>query len=546
MTQPLNLDPLQPQLSNANLGLLDGNGPGDLSYNEYNPLFTRNGMALQIDAAAAEQGTWSEDVIVAGLFNKFAFSLGQFHTETDGFRANADYEQDIVNAFTQFAFSENTSFQFEISQNEEFKGDVIQRMIPSLLNDPNLKINSETTDYRLGLNHTLSPRFQLLFSTSYKTKKDERKTQTPQQSEVSRSRETDIGLWDFQLNYLRDKYGYTVGASYNKDKQDATTFLNATPLIDRKETEEQARIYAYYFFQPTEPAKFTLGLTAAQDNSDSFDEEETRLFPKLGLIWHFKDQSELRLAAYRSISSSTNSSVYQTLEPTHISGFNQVYDEFRQSTAWNYGLAFIQDISPQLSAGLQVIQRDGKTPFKLTDLTSTPFASVIKDIEFTETQASGWLYWTPLTTWGISLEYHYNDLENVDNFDIAGFVGIAPDGVLSLETHTVPIALNYYHPSGWSGHIASTYYKQKGQFLSGLFGSTPQSAEDDFWLTDLSLSYRLPKNYGVLSIGAKNIFDKKFNFEDRNSYDSQEIDSASPSSLSSERLFFGQISINFR
>ena len=37
---------------------------------------------------------------------------------------------------------------------------------------------------------------------------------------------------------------------------------------------------------------------------------------------------------------------------------------------------------------------------------------------------------------------------------------------------------------------------------------------DTFWLVDASIGYRLPKRYGLISVEAKNLFDKNFRFQD--------------------------------
>ena len=38
--------------------------------------------------------------------------------------------------------------------------------------------------------------------------------------------------------------------------------------------------------------------------------------------------------------------------------------------------------------------------------------------------------------------------------------------------------------------------------------------EDRFWLCDLSVGYRLPRRYGIISLDAKNVFDEEFKFHD--------------------------------
>ncbi|MGH8646634.1 MAG: FecR domain-containing protein [Gammaproteobacteria bacterium] len=46
LLQPINITPVQPNLAESNLLLLEGSGPSSPSFNEFNPLFTRNRLAL--------------------------------------------------------------------------------------------------------------------------------------------------------------------------------------------------------------------------------------------------------------------------------------------------------------------------------------------------------------------------------------------------------------------------------------------------------------------------------------------------------------------
>jgi tetratricopeptide (TPR) repeat protein len=551
ITQPLNLDPLQPQLNNSNLGLLDGTGPGTISYNEYNPLFTRNGFALQVDGAVAEQGTWSQDVILAGLLERFAFSLGQYHTETDGFRVNADYEQDIYSAFAQFALSTSTSLQIEIGREEEDKGDVALRLLPDLLSDPTLRVTDETTSFRAGLTHEFSPSAATRIST---IQRDNEGTEITSQGEleVARDREADIDMHDFQWQQSWSGRVLLVGASYNRQRSDSLLTLNPCPpppvcQFPTSADESQGRVYGYYFFEPAAPLRLTMGATVAQDDSELFDSEDTRILPKLGAQWFVNDETTIRSAVFRSISASTPASLYQTLEPTQVAGFNQIFDEFRQTRSWNFGLALDRQTSPKLQYGANAFYRDGETPFSITDARNLPPVTSVNDVESTEKRAELWLSWLPRTDLGVSAGYRYHDYETAENLNIQGLAGFAPDGVVSLTTHHVPIAVNYYHPSGWSTRLKVSYYDQRGRFVGNQLGVPPQDGDDSFWLADLAISYRLPKRRGMISFGVRNLLDETFRFEDRDSYDALGFtSSARPSNLSENRLFFAQVSLNFR
>jgi hypothetical protein len=63
---------------------------------------------------------------------------------------------------------------------------------------------------------------------------------------------------------------------------------------------------------------------------------------------------------------------------------------------------------------------------------------------------------------------------------------------------------------------------------------TPGS--DQFWVVDASLSYRLPKRYGIIKIGVKNAFDRDFQFQD--------TDPANPS-ITPERVATATITLAF-
>src|SRR5262245_14163439 len=72
LLQPLNMTPVQPRLSEAKLGLFSS-GPASLSFNEFNPLFNRNGILFQSSAMAGENGTYSGEGVLSGIYKNAAF-----------------------------------------------------------------------------------------------------------------------------------------------------------------------------------------------------------------------------------------------------------------------------------------------------------------------------------------------------------------------------------------------------------------------------------------------------------------------------------------
>ena len=109
LLQPLNMTPIQPRLSESNLFLVSAGGPGALSFNEFNPIFNRNGFTFQGSALGGENDTYpakafspastgSQLSALAGFIFNARFSekcrSGRRHRQrlcTDGTHASDEY-----------------------------------------------------------------------------------------------------------------------------------------------------------------------------------------------------------------------------------------------------------------------------------------------------------------------------------------------------------------------------------------------------------------------------------------------------------------------
>ena len=111
LLQPINITPIQPRFAESNLFLISAQGPGTLSFNEFNPLFNRNRITLQTSALAGGNSTYAGEGILSGIYNKASLSSGGSHFQTDGWRKNADQNDDMANAFVQLELSPETSVQ---------------------------------------------------------------------------------------------------------------------------------------------------------------------------------------------------------------------------------------------------------------------------------------------------------------------------------------------------------------------------------------------------------------------------------------------------
>jgi outer membrane receptor protein involved in Fe transport len=88
--------------------------------------------------------------------------------------------------------------------------------------------------------------------------------------------------------------------------------------------------------------------------------------------------------------------------------------------------------------------------------------------------------------------------------------------------------------------LGATYVDQKVRRSEF---STQGQGDDQFFLVDVALGYRLPKRAGVLSLGINNLFDQAFNYQD-DSY-RQFRDEPAIGPYFPERTIIGRITLNF-
>ncbi|MEE4165790.1 MAG: tetratricopeptide repeat protein, partial [Desulfocapsaceae bacterium] len=131
LLQPINISPVQPQLAESNLTLLDGAGPGRASYNEYNPLFLRNRLALQVSGIAGSNDSLGDELIHSAVWDNLSYSLGQYYYRTDGIRENNDRENTIYNVYLQGMLSPRTSPMSEFRFKDSTFGDTLFSFEPT-------------------------------------------------------------------------------------------------------------------------------------------------------------------------------------------------------------------------------------------------------------------------------------------------------------------------------------------------------------------------------------------------------------------------------
>jgi hypothetical protein len=204
----------------------------------------------------------------------------------------------------------------------------------------------------------------------------------------------------------------------------------------------------------------------------------------------------------------------QTLEPTQVAGFNQFFDDANGTEAWRYGGAIDQRLTRDIFGGVEFSKRTLKVP--IVDL-SDPDNPGTREFDFDEYLARSYVFWTPHEWLALRAEYMF------ERFDLEGFTDQT-----ELDTHRVPLGINFFHPSGLGSFLTATYFNQDVKFEDARSGS------DNFWIVDAAINYRLPKRYGFITLGATNLFDKKFKYFD--------TDTANPI-IQPDRMFFARVTL---
>ena len=478
LLQPLNITPVQTQLFESNLKILEGTGPASASFNELNPLFTRNRYALQVDGVAGSNSSRGDEISLSGLYDFFSFNISKFHNETDGFRENNDINQDIYNAYLQAEINKTLNVQAEYRRRHMKQGDLSLNFDLEQF-DPLFRQEESSDIFRLGMHLTHSIRSHFLASYI--------------QKDVSRDT---LDSFSGPDDYNDEEEGYVIEAQHLFVTPDFSVIsgisrFDTEIFLDRWRVVEANSDNYYGYSQINFPDNFrwTIGISY-NTLDDDFLGDIDEYNPKLGLTWNPLPETVLRLAYFKVLR--RNLIADQTLEPTQVAGFSQFFDDINGTVSNKFGVAIDLTINRSLSLGLEYTNRKLRFPIAL-------LSGVVKE-DWEEHQYRAYLYYTLLDTFAFKTEYIF---EEFDRDIIVSFLRTPTE----MDTQTVPVSISYFNPSGFFARISNTFVKQDITSVSGATNS------DEFSVVDLSIGYRLPKRFGVIKVMMMNAFDSDFNFQ---------------------------------
>jgi tetratricopeptide (TPR) repeat protein len=521
--QPLNTTPIQPRLGESNLFVISSGGPGSLSFNEFNPLFNRNGVNLQGGGLVGENGLWTGEGVVAGIYNKVSFSVGYSQFETDGWRENAFQQDKIANVFLQLEASSSTSLQVEYRYRDQQYGDLQQKFFTDLFL-PGENHDVQRDVFRLGARHSFSPSSVLVANATYAKTDDLVTIDGFFGPETSLSSTLDQEAQGVEVQYLfrSRRVDLTTGAGYfNIDGETVQAFSFGPGIVDEAPplpgAYDHLNAYAYANVKPHPTVTLTVGGSYDKVEGDLAEDERDQFNPKVGLTWKPLPATTVRAAAFRSLKRTLITD--QTLETTQVAGFNQFFDDADLTEAWRYGGAIDQKIGTNVLAGFEYSGRDLTVPLFGLDGT-------VAQADWTERLTRAYLFATPHPWLGLRAQYIRERFERPEGLGV---------GFPELQTDRVPLGIGFFHPKGITATVTATYWNQEGQFESFFDPTAPATpGSSDFWLVDASFSYRLPKRFGFLSVGVTNLFDEDFEYF--------EVDPGNVT-IQPKRTIFGKVTI---
>ena len=530
---PINVSPIAPHLSETQLGIQSNAGPGGASFNQYDSLFARNQSRLQVSALAGTHKTSGDELLYSQLMDNTSLSLGQYHYETDGFRTNNDYRQDILSAFMQTNMTPSQSIQFEVKKNDVKNGDVRLRFDPATFSDARREARDEN-QYRIGYHNKISAKSNLLVSVIARdgvfTRTDSEVvsgaiTKNEDRKEVSRGHTSEL-----QLTHKESIVDIIAGiGSYLNERKDSGSIViknGGTPLSTTPINSEFERKlltgYLYTQWQLSNDVDLTVGMSNTDIDDPIYGTKQSN--PKFGLKWNVSPYSSIRIAGFRTLKRAISGN--QTIEPTQITGFNQFYDDAYASDAKNYAFAYESKIHKKLYTGFELLKRE-------LDIPIASGSSISRYEGQDEYLHRAYIYWMLNDVFSISTEFQYEEFSK----DITASVSTSEPS--KLTTRKLPISFKFYYPNNWLGSLTTTYYNQ--DVIQPLSATSFKHDKDDFWISDVIIGYRFNKRKGQIGLEVRNIFDKKFKY-----YDSTfRSGMAQPASIYHERSVWLRMGLTF-
>jgi hypothetical protein len=527
MLQPVGRNPIQPSLAFTDLDVVTRSGPARAAFNEFTPLFTRDGVQVNATGVVGTDSTFGDEATVTGLAGRTSVSVGQLHYQTEGFRENNDLKNNVYSLFGQSDLTEKFSVQAEYRHRRTDSGD---RTLNFDLHDFDRTLRDDINEdvFRIGGRVTPAPGQIGLVSGIYTDRGDHIESELADQAS---DLNTNVGQLEAQ--YLGAFGPMRVVAGAGRVIAD---IRNHDPGLFVPDTREERRASDVYL-----TANVTLGpgldVTSRLGYADIDLEQKDKqgesvpgghtgmetATPGLGVIWQPNEDLRLRAAAGRTVKSPFVAN--QSLQPTQLAGFNERFDDLDGTRADWLGLAADVRASAAVRVGAEMTLRN------LAEEVQHGDGHRIQNQH--DDRAVGYVYWTPTDRIAVSLEMIGENF-STKLHDTTVF----PQRV---QTLTVPLQLTYTTPAGWFATARPALVVQDVDVSDNAPGKNTD-LDSHGLLVDLAAGYRLPKRRGIIALEVTNLLNEHLSFQDESFRTSRgQVD---PRFVPS-RMFLATVTLNF-
>lgn len=526
LLQPINVNPVQPHMVVVDLNIITNTGPSNPGFNEFTPLMERSKPQFITSGVVGSNGSLGNEVVFSKFNERTSISLGQFHYETNGFRTNNDQNHDILNAFVQHALTSKLNIQGEIrtrSTNQgnlllDFEKDSIDPKMPQ--NQTRRKIDEDVA--RIGVRYDLTHNQNIIFSSQF-LDGDLQNIQGISPSFIHASHQKNEGYqtevqYQFRSSWFNMLAGsgiYRIDSSQKSGTKDPETnqvkFSGDSPVHFNR---DRTNGYIYTNLNFNENINTTIGFSY-----DSFKREDSPISdfnPKFGLQWNFANHFRLRMAWLETIKAPLTT--LQTIEPTQVSGFNQLFDDPDGTKSRRMGIGLDAHYRDKFFSGFELSSRDLNVP-----------SFSLSSINFQDQKESlyrAYVYGLLHTRWAAKSEIQFEKFSRLPT----------NAGPHQIDTLSIPTSINYFNPNGFFANATGTFVHQEVDRIKMI-----NKGSEKYFLVDASVGYRLPNRRGIFSIEAKNIFNEDFlirnpHFETSELFNSRFIPT---------RTVFARVTLNF-
>lgn len=509
MWQPINLNPIPLRLSSSDAGLFGSDVLFDPGQSEYNRLYVGDGLRFQALALAGGQATRVDQILLTGVSQAFSYSLGQFHHQSNGFRANTQLRKDSYEALVQYSPSDRTNIHVELRRDASAQGDAILHFDPEFTTDMRAAAKKELA--RFGARQQIGDSTALLLSAGVRTSRDT----TDSESFGGRifSIRANERLGEFQIVHRTERLQVQGGVGFFSAREQAEFFGAADQHTQKS---HNAYLYANLNGLPGN-GRLTVGVSRDHVDDPNLAQQFGQTNYKAGVAWNLTANTSIRMAIDRVLKRAGLAEL--TIEPTQVMGFNQFFDDANGTDARRTALAIDHKFSNTAFAGLQLSKRDLRVP--------QAFVDPIAIYQWHERSHLAYLSFLPDTRIAINIAYRYDAFDR--SFDFSGL-----DDFINAKTQRLPVTMTLTTSPNTSLRMRLTQVRQSGTFLHS--DLSVFSARSSFAVADAMFNYRLAQRRGTVTFGVQNVFDRRFLF--------QEVDAAAPT-IAPQRYGYARITLNF-